>query len=394
MRVALYHPWIYLKGGIERTILELVARSRHQWSVFTSRYLPDDTFPEFRDLDVRQFAPVSVKRDLGTVALSCARLLTAKQDWSGYDALMVSCEGVGNLLTFRSDGTPLLCLCHTPLKIAYDPHTNERWRATRKPSALTRLGVRIFTSIDRRAWKRYRRIFCVSAEVEQRLRRVNAVRPGQTEIAHPGVDVDRMTPSGRREPFFLLPGRIMWTKSIELGLQAFMEMKRSPDGATGREGLRLVVAGMVDSKSRPYLSDLRRLAAGRDDIEFVLGPTDEDLFDLYDRCYGVLFTPQNEDWGIVPLEAMAFGKPVIAVNQGGPSESVLDGETGFLCRPAAVADFAAAMGRLVNDSELYQRMSAAARERAKRFHWNTFVSAIDDYLDTLTVEERLPMEVR
>ncbi len=384
MRVALYHPWIYLKGGIERTILELVTRSRHRWTIFSSRYLPDETFPQFRDLDVVEFAPVSVKRSLAPAAMACLRLLLTGQNWRAYDALMISSDGIGNLLTLRADGVPLICLCHTPLKIAYDPHTRERWLQLFRPSAITRGGVRLFTWIDRRTWKRYRRVFCVSGEVERRLVRAGLVEPGQTEVVHPGVDPDRLVPSGRCEPFFLLPGRIMWSKNLELGLAAFMELKSHwlSDGSCAP--LRLVVAGMLDAKSRPYLANLQSMAASRDDIDFVLCPSDEALFDLYDRSLAVLFTPLNEDWGIVPLEAMAFGKPVISVERGGPAESVAHGETGFLCPPTPEA-FAGAMARLVSDPELYQRMSRAARERSLHFHWRSFVSRIDDYIEGLAM---------
>lgn len=392
MRAALYHPWIYLKGGIERTILELVTRSRHDWTIFTSKYLPEETFPQFRDLDITEFAPVSVNRNWAPVAMACAQLLLVGREWQRFEALLVSCDGIGNLVTLRADGVPLLCLCHTPLKVAYDPLTNQRWRRLHRPNLLTRAGVRLFTWIDRRTWKRYRRVFCVSQEVEGRLRNAGVVAPGQTEVVHPGVDVDRMAPSGRREPFFLLPGRIMWTKNVELGIDAFTELKRRRARANGRGPLRLVIAGMVDAKSRPYLENLRDLTSGHDDVEFVLNPRDDDLFDLYDRCLAVLFTPPNEDWGIVPLEAMAFGKPVVAVNRGGPAESVLHGQTGFLCPPTP-DEFAAAMESLLADPDLYRRMSAAARERAFRYRWQSFVGKIDDYLDSLVSTDRRPLKV-
>ncbi len=392
MRVALYHPWIYVKGGIERSILELKTRSRHDWTIFTSRYLPEETFPQFQELGVVEIAPISLNRSWAPVAMACARLLFAGREWQRYDALMVSCDGIGNLVTLRAHGVPLLCLCHTPLKVAYDPLTNQRWRRLHKPGLPTRAGVHLFKWIDRWTWRRYRRVFSVSREVESRLQNAGVVEPGQTEVVHPGVDVDRMVPSGRREAFFLLPGRIMWTKNVELGIEAFTEMKRRHVQANGRGPLRLVVAGMVDAKSRSYLQHLRDMSKRRDDIEFVLSPEDNDLFDLYDRCFAVLFTPPNEDWGIVPLEAMAFGKPVVAVNQGGPTESVLDGQTGFLCEPAP-GPFAGAMERLLADPELYERMSVAARKRALRYHWRYFVGQIDDYLDSLVSSQRQALKV-
>lgn len=384
MKVAIFHPWIYLKGGAERTILELVMRSRHDWTIFTGKYAPEDTFDEFRDLNVVEAFPLSVVRRVGPVARACFKLLAHQPNWSEYDAVVISCEGIGNLLALRAHGAPLICLCHTPLKVAYDEHTSARWRAVHRPGMLARIGVRLFAFADRFTWRRYERVFCVSNEVRRRLLSKNVVAPERTEVLQPGVDLARFTPSGRTEPFFLLPGRIMWTKNVELGIDAFMRMK----GEDAAGGPRLVIAGAVDEKSKGYLAQLRRLAGDRRDIEFVISPADEELLDLYDRCLAVLFTPPNEDWGLVPLEAMAFGKPVIAVDQGGPRESVLHGETGFRCAPDA-SEFAQAMRTLWDDPALASAMSQASLDRAPHYDWSRFVERFDAYIEELAgVPER------
>ena len=65
-------------------------------------------------------------------------------------------------MALRAHGLPVLCLCHTPLKISYDPHARKRWLELFNPGLFTRAGVSIFRRIDRLAWKRHRRIFCVS----------------------------------------------------------------------------------------------------------------------------------------------------------------------------------------------------------------------------------------
>jgi alpha-1,3/alpha-1,6-mannosyltransferase len=377
VRLALYHPWIYLRGGIERTLLELVRHSRHDWSLFTSRFEPESTFPEFGSMDVQRLSDVPVKRNMINVAKACFQVALSGRDWSGYDALMISNDGIANLLALRSSGAPLLGFCHTPLKVAYDRKTRARWLTLRKPNAATRAAVSLFTAIDRPLWRRYRRIFCNSKEVERRLLESGLARCGQTEVTYPGVDTDLLAPSGRREAFFLVPGRVMWTKNIELAIEAFLGFKLRRSATCD---FRLVIAGMVDEKSRPYLKMLRSIAMGRDDIEFIIGPSDNELFDLYDRSFAVLFTPPNEDWGIVPLEAMSFGKPVISVAGGGPQESLLQGVTGFL-RPALAEQFATAMEQLTRDGELYARMSAASRERARLFSWGAFAARIDSYVD-------------
>ena len=77
----------------------------------------------------------------------------------------------------------------------------------------------------------------------------------------------------------------------------------------------------------------------------------------------IIYTPENEHFGIVPIEAGAAGVPVLAVASGGPLESVVDGETGWLLPPQASA-FAAAMAAVATDPGLRARVGAAARTRA------------------------------
>ncbi len=387
MRPAIFHPWIYLKGGVERTLLELVTRSRHDWQIYTGRYLPEETFEEYRDLNVVEMAELSLVRDAAPVAKACLQLLRTRGLWDRHDALMISCDGIGNLLTFNAGHIPLICLCHTPLRVAYDPITREQWRRTRSPGLPMRTGVQLFTYVDRLAWRRYDHVFCVSHEVRDRIVRRRLVRNDRLEVLHPGVDIHRFLPSGRSERFFLIPGRIMWTKNIELGIAAFARMK-DLRLCPGLEDVRLVIAGAVDEKSRPYFRQLRATAAGRCDVEFVVGPSDSELMDLYDRCLATVFPPLNEDWGLVPLESMAFGKPVIAVNRGGPAESVVHGLTGLLA-PATVEAFAGAMAAIASSPELLEHLGRNARAQAERFHWNTFVDRIDGYLDE--IQDRRPV---
>ena len=98
MNVAAYYPWVYLKGGAERTLLELMRRSRHNWTLYTNRYEPDATFPEFRELPVVELERVSVRRTVKDVGRAAFTLLTQRLPFQGADALMVASEGLGNLM--------------------------------------------------------------------------------------------------------------------------------------------------------------------------------------------------------------------------------------------------------------------------------------------------------
>jgi alpha-1,3/alpha-1,6-mannosyltransferase len=130
-------------------------------------------------------------------------------------------------------------------------------------------------------------------------------------------------------------------------------------------GPRLVIAGGYDarlSENVQYLHELGRMASTmqvRDRIVFLPSFTNSQRETLLASCLGVLYTPEGEHFGIVPLEAMASGKPVIACNSGGPLESIVQGETGYLCKPLPDM-FAAAMKELMKEG-VSERMGRQAQ---------------------------------
>lgn len=383
-RIAVYYPWVYLTSGAERTLLELARRSRHEITIFTSRYEPDATFPGLRDVDIRVLDDVPVKRTLLTVARAALRIVSRKLDLRGFDALLVVCEGLGDLVVLRDPGVPAFNLCLTPLRIVFDPHYRATYLAPRGAfeRALIRAGSVVFRWIDRLAWRRYRLVFPISKEVERRIVAGGLAPASRQRVLHPGVDMDAYLPSAEHERTFFVPGRVMWTKNLELAIDAFRLFRKSvPDGSSWR----LRIAGIVDRKSEPYLQRLRDRAAGDPAIEFRVHPSDEEMRSFYRTCFGTLFTAFNEDWGLVMIEAMATGKPCVATARGGPLEIVRHEVDGLLAEPTAEA-FAAAMLRLATEAGLRDRIVEEAPVAARRrFGWDGFISALDD-----GIEEALP----
>jgi len=380
-RVALYYPWIYVRSGVERTILELVRRSRHQYTVFTNHYDADQTYPQFRALErlvVRR--QVSVERSFRAVLRAASIVALQKLPLKHFDALLVSSEGIGDFVTFRNTVTPVFCFCHTPVRPVYDPVYRRVWLQRhpggRLPLALFSL---LYRAVTRWAWRHYQRVFVNSEEVRGRVLSGGLCAPDRIEVLHPGVDLPPTDAPEAHEPYFLYAGRIKWTKNVELAVRAFVEFRRRVDAA---RGWRLVVAGGVDAGSRDYLAQLRNISDGDSAVSYHPDPSDDELAGLYARCYAVVFPSLNEDWGIVPLEAMAHGKPVLAVNRGGPTESIVHGETGFLLEPTPEA-FARQMVWLSQHPDVLRRMSVAARARASAFSWDAFVRRLDDYVETL-----------
>lgn len=379
MKVALYYPWIHLTSGAERSILELVKRSRHDWTIFTNHFDSERTYPEFKTLNLVELKRVSIERSFGKVIMSALRIAFQKIDLEGFDALLVVCEGIGDMVVFRNHDKPVFCLCLTPLRPVFDPAYKAAYLKERGYSArpkLSSFGV-VFAVLDRLSWKFYQRILCISRESYKRALAGRLAKEEKMGLAFPGVDLDSYRPSGCFQKYFLLPGRIMWTKNIELGIRAFRRFRQEcPAG----EEFRLVIAGIVDKKSGTYYAKLKDIARNLNGVEFVLHPDDQALFELYDRAYAVLFTPFNEDWGMVPLEAMAYGKPVIAVNSGGPLETVEHGRTGFLAEPKA-DEFARYMATLVTSPGQARLMGEKGRVRVQQYDWKYFVEAIDDMID-------------
>ena len=383
MRVALYYPWIYLYGGPERTISELLRRSRHTWTVLTNRYEPEATFPVLQSATIRQMNRVPVKRSYLAVSKAAARIAFQKLPLEGHDALVVFCEGLGDLAVIRNYPLPVACLCFTPLRAAFDPYYQERYIDRKGRAAWQRAilksGATLFRAADRLLWKRYSRVFAISREVRNRISQAGLYPESQIELLYPGVDIEQLRPDGTYSRNFLIPGRIMWTKNLELAIDAFLLLlARRPDLG----GFSLTLAGYLDHKSQPYLEMLRHRARNCRQIRFVIAPSDEELFSVCRAAYCILYPPFNEDWGLVPLEAMALEKPVIAVNRGGPSESVIDGKTGFLTEPTPDR-FARAMEILADNPGMALRMGAQARLRAAEFGWDRFCSRLDDSVEAM-----------
>jgi glycosyltransferase involved in cell wall biosynthesis len=378
MRLAIYYPWVYLTSGAERTILEIARRSQHSVTVFTNRYEPEATFPELKEVDIRVQGEVTVKRSLAGVTSAFARILGQRLDLDEFDALLVVCEGLGDLAALRSR-IPTFNLCLTPLRIAFDPVYRRRYLDDCPPlrRATIEIGCRFFRVFDRLAWRRYQHVFAISEEIRGRILAGKLASQDRISVLNPGIELSSFTPGIPAEKTFFVPGRIMWTKNLELAIQAFQQFR---EGRSDASEWRLRIAGIVDKKSEPYLQRLRDLAGGDPAIEFRLRPTDEEMREFYQRCFGTLFTAFNEDWGLVIIEAMASAKPVVAVDRGGPREILRHEEDGLLAAPDP-ASFASAMQRLADDSNFYGRLSASAVQGSKRFGWPAFVEALDDAIE-------------
>ena len=147
--------------------------------------------------------------------------------------------------------------------------------------------------------------------------------------------------------------------------------------------VHLIMAGGYDERvveNREYYLELRRLATQLDldkHVTFLRSFNDAKKRVLLTHSTCLLYTPDREHFGIVPIEAMYLKCPVIAVSSGGPLETVDDQVTGFLCRQSPSA-FAEAMQKFISDPTLKQRMGTAGRVRVEtRFSFDAFTAQLN-----------------
>ncbi|XP_057853789.2 uncharacterized protein LOC131063849 [Cryptomeria japonica] len=197
-------------------------------------------------------------------------------------------------------------------------------------------------------------------------------------VLYPAVNVDQFGPPRAYLPKFLSINRFERKKNIELAILAFATVmsKEASKGISeqipdGEMDVSLVIAGGFDKRLKEnteYLKELEDLAAKEgvsDKVFFIPSCSTEQRDALLSECRCVLYTPKEEHFGIVPLEAMAAQKPVIACNSGGPLESIIHNTTGFLCEPTP-QNFSSAMLMLLNDPDMAKTMGLEAKIHVKK----------------------------
>lgn len=365
MRLAVYHPWIKEKAGAEKVVLEYARRSEHDVTVFTLFYDEDQTFDGFRDADIKVlgknkkpegFLRKGVKFGLGAALTDI--------DLDNFDALIVSEAGIGSLVALRNHDIPVICYCHTPLRAAL-PEFREVYSSdlniATKP--IFRISISFYSYLEKKAWSYFEKVLANSKLSRDRILSKELFEEELISVVNPGADVENNEP-GDYGDYFFYPSRFRKYKRQDLAIEAFQE--------ADLEGFKLILAG--SGQDQEYIDELKDVAG--DNIEIRTDVPGEEWDELYRNSYSVLFMAEKEDWGIIPIEAASFGKPVISVNEGGPQESVVDGETGFLVE-STPSDIAEKMLYLAENRHRVEEIGNKARKESLKYSWEKFSQRID-----------------
>lgn len=226
-------------------------------------------------------------------------------DLTGYDLVISSESGPAKGVITRPDAVHV-CYCHSPMRYIWDLYP-QYYKSVGK---LAQVFMSVFSPMLR-VWDvataaRVDYFVANSAFVQSRIKKFYR---RDSIIVHPPVDVSRFKVSDEVEDYYLCAGQITPYKKIEIAVEACTNLKR-----------KLVVVG--DGVSE----ELRRRAGPT--VQFVGRADDATMVNYISKCRALIF-PGLEDFGIVPLEAMASGRPVLAYGKGGALETVVPGVTGL-----------------------------------------------------------------
>jgi len=360
-----------LKGGAERVVLKIA--QHYKAKIYVAEYDPKNTFEEFRDLDVevagtdRLFKVLPYGRASQGLSYGLSFYnLKIKDDYDVLNAHIAPSHWV------RNRNERVLWYCHTPLRDVYDLYHYRLSLKKLHQRPIHILGAQAVRMIDQGVVKYIERIMTNSYNTRSRVVKYYGRR--DATVLGGGIDYKDYKNSDDKRYFFY-PSRISPNKRQDLAIRAFNRFKRDV------KGYRLVIAGAVsqDRFFQNYYQKIRALAREVGDVEILTEVSDKKLKRLYANSTAVLYTPINEDYGLVPLEAMASSKPVIAVNEGGPKETVEDGKTGILVN--SIEELGQSMKEIAENPSLAKEMGKNGRNRViKHYSWRHFFKEFDKVL--------------
>lgn len=362
-KVAIIHYWLVGMRGGEK-VIEALCRMFPDADIFTHVAVPEQLSDTLRGHRIIQtsvgrlpFAPKLYQKYLPLMPRALEEI-----DLSGYDLVISSEAGPAKGVIAPPDA-PHLCYCHSPMRYLWDQYHVYRDGA----GPLTRLMMPPLAA-KLRQWDvtSAARVDGFAANSSHVAARIQKYWRRDSDVVPPPVAVNDFAPVPREElgDFYLWAGELAPYKRPDLAIEAFRRLDRP-----------LVVIGGPDKT-------MRQLARQAGPKTHLLGKVPfAELKHHMARCKALIF-PGEEDFGIVPVEVMASGRPVIAYGRGGALDTVVDGETGLLFREQSVEGLVAAVERF--EAERLDDLDPAGLVRhAQQFSEEAFRNGIRASLERI-----------
>jgi glycosyltransferase involved in cell wall biosynthesis len=356
MKIALVHDYLVQYGGAER-VLECFTELFPYAPIYTLVYDQEAMHGVFADKDIRTsfIQKIPFARKKHRLFPQLMPMAIEQFDFSKYDIVLSDSSSYAKGI-ITGPATLHISYIHTPMRYAWDDcqkYTSDFYF----PALIKKLVPFVMNYI--RVWDRVsiERVDKIIANSNFVARRIKKYYKKDSLVIHPPVNIGQFYLSQKREDYFLMVGRLLAYKRHDIAIEAF-----------NRLGLKLKIIGRG-----PELKKLQKMA--KPNIEFLERVEDKKLADYYARCQAFIF-PQEEDFGIVAMEALAAGRPVIAYRGGDIPEHLEENQTGLFFENQTSQD-------IVEAVQKFQTLNfdpAYIRKQAEKFDREVFKAKILKYV--------------
>lgn len=361
LRIALAHEYLTRRGGAER-VLHRIAGLYPDTPIYTLLKNDKIAKEDYKGHTVYESFlgkfPGFLRRRVKYLAPFCP---TAAEsiDLSKYDVVISSSNSFIKGVVTKPQ-TLHITYCHAPTNFAWDVFHD--YVEDQKKGPLMSFGIKFLAHYIRQ-WDRQAadRVDYYIANSKLTQKRIKKFYRKDSEVIYPPVDTKRFKPQAKHDNYFLIVSQLTPYKKIDIAIQAF-----------NRLNLPLVIVG--DGADRKRLEKI----AG-ENITFTGFLPDEDVVKYYENCRGFIFAG-SDDFGIAPVEAMAAGKPVLALREGGALETIIEGETGEFFDAPIVELLADGVRRLIENESQYDVKNIS--KHASQFSQERFDKEFKKFVDS------------
>ncbi|MCU0680017.1 MAG: glycosyltransferase [Planctomycetes bacterium] len=314
MKVALIHDHLAQDGGAER-VLKILAEMFPEAPIYTLLYEQKNADKYYKgrkiETSIIQRLPGGIKHYQWYLPLM--PLAVEFFDLSGFDLVISDTSSFAKGVITKPE-TLHICYCHTATRYLWsDTH---QYINELKYNKFFKKIIALFLTFLR-SWDRLAadRVDCFIANSKTVRRRIEKYYRHDSTVIYPPVEVDKFKIAEKIGDYFAIGCRLAPYKRVDIVIEAFKNL--------GVNYKLKIFGDGVDRKR------LEKIANGASNIEFLGWISEDEKARLLSECLAFI-NPQEEDFGITPVEAMACGRPVIAYNKGGATETVVSGVSGLL----------------------------------------------------------------